>query len=64
MASSIITCALRRDLCRLFSISSAFGLQLFAMKRFMDLDASSPRIAERIVSIRELSQEDNPAGVI
>jgi len=34
------------------------------MKKFMDLEASSPRNAERIVSIRELSQDVNPAGVI
>jgi hypothetical protein len=34
------------------------------MKKFMDLEASSPRTAESIVSIRELSpQEDNPADV-
>ena len=39
-------------------------LGAFLMKKFMDLEASSPRTAERIVSIRELSpHEDNPAGV-
>jgi hypothetical protein len=33
------------------------------MKKFMDLEVSSPRTAERISSIRELyPQEDNPAG--
>ncbi|KAG2639529.1 hypothetical protein PVAP13_2KG007664 [Panicum virgatum] len=64
MASSMITCARRRDLCRLSSTSGAFGLQLFVMKKFMDLEASSPRTAERIISIREISpQEDNPADV-
>jgi len=40
------------------------GLQLLLMKKFMDLEASSPRTTERKVSIRKLSpREDNSAGV-
>jgi len=39
----------------LSSTSSTFGLELLLMKKFMDLEASSPRTAERKVSIRELS---------
>jgi hypothetical protein len=44
-----------RAICRLSSTPSTFGLELLLMKKFMDLEASSPRTAERKVSIRELS---------
>nr|TKW06078.1 hypothetical protein SEVIR_7G217966v2 [Setaria viridis] len=63
VASSMMTCARRRALCMLSSTSSTSGLELLLMKKFMDLEASSPRTAERKISIRELyPQEDNPAG--
>ena len=64
VASSMMTCARRRALCRLDSTSGTFGLELLLMTKFMDLEASSPRTAEIKISIRvPLSlQDDNPAG--
>uniref|UniRef100_K3ZY10 Uncharacterized protein n=1 Tax=Setaria italica TaxID=4555 RepID=K3ZY10_SETIT len=62
MASSTMTCARRRALCRLSSISSAGGLEHLLMMKFMDLEASSPRMEATKSSIwgsflRKIMQE-------
>uniref|UniRef100_A0A0A9BQ21 Uncharacterized protein n=1 Tax=Arundo donax TaxID=35708 RepID=A0A0A9BQ21_ARUDO len=46
-----MTCARSRTLRRRSSTSSTGGLDLLLMKRFMDLVTSSPRAAERKISI-------------
>ncbi|KAF8660362.1 hypothetical protein HU200_057944 [Digitaria exilis] len=50
VASSMMTCAQRRTLCRL-STSCTFSFELWLVKKFMDLDTSSPGSTERKVSI-------------
>ena len=65
MASSMMTCARRRALCRLSSTTSAGGFEHLLMMKFMDRVISSPRTAERKLSIWEITlapQEDNAAG--
>ncbi|KAF8731414.1 hypothetical protein HU200_016476 [Digitaria exilis] len=51
MASSSMTCARSRTQRRRSSISSTDGLEKLPMKKFTDLVVSSPRTAERRISI-------------
>jgi hypothetical protein len=64
MASPMMTCARRRALCRLSSTASAAGFVHFSRMKFMDRVISSPKTAERKLSIWEITlapQEDNTA---
>ncbi|KAF8731407.1 hypothetical protein HU200_016469 [Digitaria exilis] len=51
MASSMMTRARSRTIRRRSSTSSADGLESLLMKKFMDLEVSSPRTAESKKSI-------------
>ncbi|PVH63348.1 hypothetical protein PAHAL_2G010100 [Panicum hallii] len=50
-ASSTMTCARRRALCRLSSTASTGGFKHLLIMKFMDRVISSPRSAERKLSI-------------